>query len=809
MRLSSLASALPLLASFGLAACSASTAPSATDFASSTATLVRAQSCADLTATLRADANAKIDAGIDRAIAAVRQYGPNAWWYGASRGDFEGGAPVAAPAAPPGANAGAAASDSSSSPKASTYTDTNTQIAGVDEADIAKTDGRLLWVLHGSELRTLKAFPTAQLADLGSAASIGIEGSPMEMFVHEGKAVVFSQVDGTTLYQGAGITSRGDYDDTQALRAPIASDGGAFYGYRPLTKVTVLTVENNAVPRVLSEQYFEGNYVSSRRVGNQVRIVLTGALHEARVLTWDPSWQTTPATVAEAIGRLEIVRARLKASVAATTHRDWLPVAFRRSAGTTAVSDAVACNEMYFPPVASTQAGLTQVHALDLGNVAAGVQSTGILGNTDVVYGNAGELVLASRAWFGGAFWGGGVTTDGPVDVAVSPPSAGESGGSGGSSSSGSAETPSSPPPAPTPTPSPSPGASFRTQDVTTPDGVRWTASTRTHLHRFTIAATGRPAYVASGSVPGYLKDQFAIDSKDGFVRVTTTEDFTLAAAPPAGVTSLTSPPRVNHLYTLATQGTSLQVRGDAGAIAPTELIYSTRFVGNYAYVVTFRQVDPLFVFDLSNPAQPVKLGELKIPGFSEYMQAIDDDHLLTIGKDANDQGRVTGLAIQLFDVTNKTLPKLQSKFVFDMSSGWATSEASNNHKAFTWSPVNKMLAIPMQRWTNGAYTASFEFFKVNVADQTGGAVDRLGFVDHAQVFGRTAANPQYCGYSVQPRRTFFYENDVVTLSTAGAVANRASDLARIASATLPVPSAASSGGSGAAPPMGRPDYCY
>ena len=159
--------------------------------------------------------------------------------------------------------------------------------------------------------------------------------------------------------------------------------------------------------------------------------------------------------------------------------------------------------------------------------------------------------------------------------------------------------------------------------------------------------------------------------------------------------------------------------------------------------------------------------------------------------------------------LTNKRLPKLQSKFVFDMSSGWATSEASNNHKAFTWSPVNKMLAIPMQRWTNGAYTASFEFFKVNVADQTGGAVDRLGFVDHAQVFGRTAANPQYCGYTVQPRRTFFFENDVVTLSSAGAVANRAADLARIASAALPTASAAGGSSGGAAPPMGRPEYCY
>lgn len=800
MRLSSVPSALPLLAAFGLAACSSPLKSSSGDFANSSASLVRAASCADLTTNLRADANAKIDASIDHAVAMVRAYGPSYWWYGYGRGgavydDAATGAPVASPSAP-GANAGAAGG-AESTPKASTYTDTNTQVAGVDEADIAKTDGRYLWVLHGSQLRTMKAFPTAQLADLGNGSALDLEGSPMEMFVHEGKAVVFSQVDGTRLYQGANLPNRGDYNDVQALGAPVAMDGypGSYPYYRPMTKVTVLSVENNA-PRVLSEQYFEGNYVSSRRVGNQVRIVLTGALHEPRTLAWDQAWYAQPATIAEAVARLEIVRTRLHASVNATSYRDWLPVSFVRSGSNTPVSDAVACSDMYFPQVATTQAGITQVHALDLANVSAGVQSTGILGNTDVVYGNAGELVLASRAWYGGIGWA--TVSSGTVDVAVSPPSAGSSGGSAGS---GSAETPSAPP-----VPQPSqPGGSFQAHDFTTADGVTWTASTRTHLHRFGFGASGQPSYLASGSVPGYLKDQFAIDSKDGFVRVTTTEDFAIAAPPPPGTNITSAPPRVNHLFTLATQGTSLALRGDAGAIAPTELIYSTRFVGNTAYVVTFRQTDPLFVFDLTNPAAPVKLGELKIPGFSEYMQPIDENHLLTIGKDANEQGRVTGLAIQLFDVTNKTQPRVQGKFVFGNEQGWATSEAESNHKAFTYSPVNKMLAIPMQRWTNGSYAATFEFFKVDTANTTGASVDRLGFVDHAQIFGRSGVDPNMCGYTVQPRRTFFYENDVVTLSTAGAVASRAADLGRIATAQLVSPTSSSGGPSSGAP---RPEMC-
>ncbi len=795
MRLSFIPSALPLLVAAGLAACSSPVSNATSDFASSSASLVRAASCADVTASLKADANLKVDVAIDRAIAMVRTYGAGSWWYGYGGGresSFDSG--VASPvASAPGA--GNASPPSDSTPKASTFTDTNTQVVGVDEADLAKTDGRYLWVLHGSALRTVKAFPVAELADLGDSAAANIEGQPSEMFVHEGKAVVFSHVDGTALYQAANLPNRGDYNDVQALGAPVAGRSAPWGYYRALTKVTVLTVTNNQ-PSVLSEQYFEGNYVSSRRVGNQVRMVLSGQLHEPRSYAWDDSWNVQPASIVEAIARLETVRARLKASIAATAYRDWLPAAFQKSGANTVARDAVACGDVYFPAAGTTQAGITQVHSLDLANVAGGFKSTGILGDTDVVYGNAGELVLASKAWFQGMNWGWGMGMAGgaAVDVATSPPSS----DSGGSSSSPGPSDPAPPAPTPSPSPEPSSRSGFAPQDVTTADGLTWTASTRTHLHRFTFAANGQPVYVASGSVPGALKDQFAIDSKDGVVRVTTTEDFTLAGPPPAGSQSWNSaPPRTNHLFTLSTSGTTMSLRGDAGSIAPTERIYSTRFVGDYAYIVTFRQVDPLFVFDLRNTAAPIKLGELKIPGFSEYMQPIDENHLLTIGKDATEQGRITGLSIQLFDVTNKTAPRVQGKFVFPNDQGWASSEAEHNHKAFTYSPVNKLLAIPMQRWTNGSYGATFEFFKIDPTATV--AVDRLGYVDHAQIFARTGANPSVCGYSVQPRRTFFFENDVVTLSTAGLVASHAANLQFVRSMTLPAMTS-SGGSSGGAP---------
>lgn len=146
----------------------------------------------------------------------------------------------------------------------------------------------------------------------------------------------------------------------------------------------------------------------------------------------------------------------------------------------------------------------------------------------------------------------------------------------------------------------------------------------------------------------------------------------------------------------------------------------SARFIGEKGYVVTFRQVDPLYTLDLSNPTAPTVVGELKIPGFSSYIHPLDANHLLTIGSYIPENGAWNEIAVQLaiFDVSNMANPV--QKFVKLVGSAYSSSSAQQDHRAFNYFPERKVLAIPFVDWgSNGfTFTSDLRLFKVDT--QTG-----------------------------------------------------------------------------------------
>jgi len=190
----------------------------------------------------------------------------------------------------------------------------------------------------------------------------------------------------------------------------------------------------------------------------------------------------------------------------------------------------------------------------------------------------------------------------------------------------------------------------------------------------------------------------------------------------------------VSYLSVLAQQGDELQTVGQVGGIAPTEDIRSVRFDGDRAFIVTFKKTDPLFAFDISNPAHPEKLGELKIPGFSTYMHMLDDNHLLTIGYDADDHDSFAyfdGIMLQIFDVTDMSHPALAHKHI--IGTRGSSSEALTNHLAFTWYPERGLLALPMtvcEGGDDGMYGQTMTFNGLMVFDASVGA----GFAEHGRV---------------------------------------------------------------------------
>lgn len=220
-----------------------------------------------------------------------------------------------------------------------------------------------------------------------------------------------------------------------------------------------------------------------------------------------------------------------------------------------------------------------------------------------------------------------------------------------------------------------------------------------TYLHKFDISRPERAAYVASGGVPGWIVDQFSMDEHRGFLRVATSVA-TLVDDParPVGRTEVSS-----RVSVLAEAAGGLEVVGRTEDLAPGERLFSSRFVGDQAFLVTFRQIDPLFTIDLRDPSHPRKVGELKVPGYSTYLHPVDSGHLLAIGVHQPDPSsrpidwRDTWLQISLFDVSNPADPREQAVERVGSSYGW--SDATYDHKAFNFFPERKLLAIPFAEY--------------------------------------------------------------------------------------------------------------
>lgn len=207
-----------------------------------------------------------------------------------------------------------------------------------------------------------------------------------------------------------------------------------------------------------------------------------------------------------------------------------------------------------------------------------------------------------------------------------------------------------------------------------------------TLIHEFSLGADGSAAYVASGEVPGQLLNQFSMSEYQGDLRVaTTTNDWTGQALPSSAV-------RV-----LRPEGNELVQIGEVDGLGKTEQIYAVRFFGTQGYVVTFRQTDPLYVIDLSDPTSPVVRGELKIPGYSAYLHPVGDGLLLGVGQDAGADGRVQGTQLSLFDVSDPANPQRLSTLPIG-----GTSDAEWDHHAFLYWPEDGTIVLPVSPgWNN------------------------------------------------------------------------------------------------------------
>jgi uncharacterized secreted protein with C-terminal beta-propeller domain len=210
----------------------------------------------------------------------------------------------------------------------------------------------------------------------------------------------------------------------------------------------------------------------------------------------------------------------------------------------------------------------------------------------------------------------------------------------------------------------------------------------RTEIHRFDISNPERTVYRASGSVPGFILNNYALSEHEDKLRVASTEE---PSWMPGTFTESQSTVTV-----LEQQGTRLTRVGSVSGLGKGERIYAVRFMGDRGYVVTFRQIDPLYTLDLTDPTAPKVVGELKIPGYSAYLHPVGDGRLLGVGRD-----RATVQA-SLFDVSNLASP--QRLALLDLGTVSTTVEFEPH--AFLYWPKTSLAVMPLQ-----SYTSSGEMF--------------------------------------------------------------------------------------------------
>lgn len=211
-----------------------------------------------------------------------------------------------------------------------------------------------------------------------------------------------------------------------------------------------------------------------------------------------------------------------------------------------------------------------------------------------------------------------------------------------------------------------------------------------TEIHMFDVTDPDVTSYVASGSVDGYLMNQFAMDEHEGMLRVATTTSpsgWGVDSEAESRVTVLR--PVLNDLIRV----------GMVDGLGETEQIYSVRFLGDVAYVVTFRQTDPLYTIDLSDPRDPKVMGELEMPGYSAYLHPLQGGLMLGVGQDATDTGQIQGTQVSLFDVTDLSHPTRLDTFTLDEGT---SSQVEYNHHAFLYWDGVAIIPVQQYWWDEG-----------------------------------------------------------------------------------------------------------
>lgn len=601
------------------------------------------------------------------------------------------------------------------------YSETNVQEAGVDEPDLVKTDGERIVALAQQKLHIVDA--SGATAQLRGSLPLAY-GWGAEIFLYEDRVLVLERIDPWYFNGGGGDWGGEDPDTGEGGGEPppqLPDLGPGFKdSWLPITRISEVDISDLDAPVVVRNLYVAGDYVSARRIDGVVRVVLrsypTGIDYKDPYEFIDPN--ANPQTEAEwqALWEEAVAKAKVAnaAAIDASDVDNWVPhYAFEEIVGgQSQISTGLllGCTDAMHPGVYSGLS-MTSVLTVDLEQGLTPQGGVGVFAEGAIVYASRENLYIATKPWLGSNAWNDGGFPDGgdvvePDDIPEPIP------GTGGSTGD------------PEPTSGGDPDATSGGEPMPAQGGVSHRASEEeqgvtSYIHKFAIPAGEKAIYVASGEVRGTMLSQWAMSEKDDDLRVATTDQ-----------TSWDTQTSESYVSVLREQEGELVQIGQVGGLGKGEQIQGVRFIGDVGYVVTFRQVDPLYTVDLSDPTDPKVAGELKILGYSAYLHPLDATHLIGVGYDGTEEGQLLGVQVSLFDVSDLANPIRTSQVA--LADGGYTEAAFDHHAFLYWDPADlAVFPVEWYSWDEEQGTEDYFAGAVGFTIDAEGGITPAGQITH------------------------------------------------------------------------------
>ncbi len=537
------------------------------------------------------------------------------------------------------------------------FSETNVQVRGVDEPDLVKTDGTYLYILSNNKIIIVKAYPSED-AEILSEIAFNNSLYLHNLFINQTRLVVFAESYNYPIYR--------EYSEFEKENETDLVEPAIWYS-SPDTHIILFDLEDIANPSEVRNVVVGGSYMGARMIGQYVYIVTTQYSYQTEVFDGDDP----------VVPRLLV----------------------------NGVSSEIPLSDIYYVDIPEKSSTITNVVSIDVFDDSEDVNAElFLLGNSQTLYVSENNIyVIYSATYYDYDM------LKGLIDETVMPK-----------------------------LPSSAQNELSAVDGLTLDDYQKQTVkewiiqnyvesmneedlqsialeivreTERTIIHRIRIS-DGEIEYEAQGTIPGIIQNQFSLSEFDGNLRVSTTIYGWMAKSYPSSFES------ENNVYVL---NSTLNIVGSLENIASGEQIYATRFIDDKCYLVTYEQIDPLFVIDLSDPINPKILGELKIPGYSTYIHPYDEEHLIGIGREEQK------VKISLFDVSQLDNPTELAKYEIQNSNDeewyWTQSSALYEHKAFLFDKEKNLLVIPV----GGYIKESAYVFDISVLD----GITLKGVVSH------------------------------------------------------------------------------